>query len=85
MRTEVKSEDIHKLEYVGCVFKEVLRKFPPAVQFVRETDGEFSINGYSIPIGSIIAVNFLTYSTYLYGYNKFCVFLGVSLFDGQNF
>lgn len=55
-RNEITQEDLSKLEYAECVFKETLRKYPPAVQFVRETNEEFSINGYKIPIGTWIAV-----------------------------
>nr|UOU03251.1 cytochrome P450 3049D1 [Brachionus rubens] len=56
-RNQIRFEDLQKLEYLDCVFKETLRKYPPAVQFLRESNEDCVLNGYFIPKGTWIAVS----------------------------
>jgi cholesterol 24(S)-hydroxylase len=57
----ISADDLAKLEYNSCVFKEGLRKWPPVVGFIRQSQKEMNLNGYFIPKNSIIqvVVNFL--------------------------
>nr|QEV83792.1 cytochrome P450 [Brachionus rotundiformis] len=48
-RNKINSEDLIELEYLDCVFKETLRKYPPAVQYLRETDKDYVLDGLFIP------------------------------------
>ena len=34
-KTDISFDDINKLEYTGAVFKEALRKWPPASEFSK--------------------------------------------------
>ena len=51
------AQDVRKLEYIGRVFEEGMRLYPPAWvigRFVEEAD---EIGGYAVPKGSIVAVS----------------------------
>ena len=56
-RTEVNNDDLTNLEYVGCVFKESMRKYPPVCGLSRVTTEDIVINGYKIPKDTWISVN----------------------------
>jgi cytochrome P450 len=57
-RTEVNNDDLANLEYVECVFKESMRKFPPVAFMHRTTTEDVVINGYKIPKNTWISVYF---------------------------
>nr|UOU03258.1 cytochrome P450 3049A1 [Brachionus rubens] len=48
-KTEITYEDLGELEYTNCVFKETLRKWPPAPEFSRKTYQEIELEGIKIP------------------------------------
>lgn len=56
-RNQIELNDLSKFEYLDCVLKETLRKYPPAVQYIRETDKVFEIDGLMIPEKTWIAVS----------------------------
>ena len=49
-RSEVAPEDITKLKYIGAVFKEALRLYPPGAIVGRLVTEEMTINGLKIPV-----------------------------------
>lgn len=55
-RTQVTYDDLSKLEYTGCTFKETLRKWPAVSGFSRMADEDFKMNGIFIPKGTWIGV-----------------------------
>jgi cytochrome P450 len=54
----INAEDLSKLEYTSCVFKESMRMWPPIPTFFRTNPEEITLNGYRIPRDSLIQVNF---------------------------
>ena len=56
-RTEINNEDLANLEYVECVFKESMRKYPPVCEVDRATTEDMNICGYKIPKNTWISVN----------------------------
>ena len=62
-KIEISYDDLAKMEYVGCVFKEALRKWPPGAQFSRVTNKAITLNGIWIPKNTWIEVilNFLNF------------------------
>nr|ATW72316.1 cytochrome p450 CYP3049A4 [Brachionus calyciflorus] len=48
-KPHISNDDLSQLEYTNCVFKETLRKWPPAPEFSRRTYEEIEINGVRIP------------------------------------
>nr|UOU03252.1 cytochrome P450 3049C1 [Brachionus rubens] len=48
-KTELDYDDISRLEYTGCVFKETLRLWPPAPEILRVSTEEFYINDLKVP------------------------------------
>jgi cholesterol 24(S)-hydroxylase len=57
-RNVITIDDLNKLEYLSCVIKETLRKWPPANLPMRQVNtNEFKINGISIPYGALLHVN----------------------------
>jgi cytochrome P450 len=50
-------EDLPKLKYTTCVFKEALRLYPPVWVFSRRALQEDEIDGYRIPAGSTVFVS----------------------------
>jgi len=55
-RSEVNNDDLVNLEYVGCVFKESLRKYPPISEMSRKSTEDIIIKGYKIPKDTWILV-----------------------------
>ncbi|KAL1555524.1 premnaspirodiene oxygenase-like [Salvia divinorum] len=51
------SEVVYNLKYLKLVIKEILRIHPPAPFIPRTCDKKTVINGYTIPVGTIILVN----------------------------
>lgn len=56
-RNDVSFEDLKKLEYLECTLKETLRKYPPAVQYMREINEDYFLNEFFVPKGTWIAVS----------------------------
>ena len=56
-RSEITYEDVTKLKYIGCVFKEALRLYPPAPALTRVITDEMNIDGLKIPVGSPVNVS----------------------------
>lgn len=56
-RVNITFEDLTNLEYTGAVFKEALRKWPPAPEFSRKSAEDIQIDGFKIPKGSWIVVD----------------------------
>nr|QUF59389.1 cytochrome p450 CYP3049E3 [Brachionus angularis] len=48
-KSEITSDDLAKLSYTNAVFKESLRKWPPAAQFSRNSNQDIIINNHKIP------------------------------------
>ena len=49
-KIDISIDDLNKLEYVSCVFKEALRKWPPGAEFSRMTKKDITLyNGLKIP------------------------------------
>ena len=46
-----------KLKYIGCVFKEALRLYPPAPALTRVITDEMDVEGLKIPVGSSVNVS----------------------------
>lgn len=61
----IEKEDLYKLDYIGMVFKEALRLWPPVPSINRITVEDIHINGYFIPKNTEISVS-LFLSTNLY-------------------
>ena len=49
-------EDIVRLSYTGCIFKETLRMWPPIPELDRMCAKPFQIEGYDIPIGTWLKI-----------------------------
>ena len=57
-KTELDFDDIAKLNYTSCVYKETLRLWPPIPEIARLVKkGGFKIDGYEIPVDSWLQVN----------------------------
>ena len=54
----IEYEDMVRLSYAGCIFKETLRLWPPIPELARYCNKPFEINGYNIPSDSWIQVRF---------------------------
>ena len=52
----IEYEDMVRLSYTGCVFKETLRLWPPIPELARFCVKPFEVNGYEVPCGSWIQV-----------------------------
>ena len=57
----ISPEDLSRLEYTSCVFKEGLRKWPPIAGFLRKIPKDLNLNGITIPENSIIQVRFFSH------------------------
>ena len=55
-KPDITYDDLTRLEYTGCVFKETLRLWPPGANLHRLADEDLILNGYSIPKGTWIIV-----------------------------
>jgi cytochrome P450 len=51
---------LKKLSYTDCVYKEVLRLWPPIPEIARLVDKQIQINGYDIPVGTWLMVSTYT-------------------------
>ena len=71
-KNEVTFEDLTKLEYVNCVFKESLRKWPTVGEFSRVASKDMNFDGTFIPKGSWIEVS-LFYSYFDSLIHKICI------------
>jgi cholesterol 24(S)-hydroxylase len=59
-KRDVTYEDLTKLEYINCVFKESLRKWPPAGEFSRFSTEDVELEeGLLIPKNTWIIVNYV--------------------------
>nr|QEV83798.1 cytochrome P450 [Brachionus rotundiformis] len=58
----IDNEDLTKLTYTNCVYKETLRMWPPIPEIARISTKDLTLNGYHIPANSWIEV-----STYVSG------------------
>nr|QVK45600.1 cytochrome P450 [Brachionus paranguensis] len=58
----IDNDDLAKLAYTNCVYKETLRLWPPIPEIARISNKDLNLNGYHIPTGSWIEV-----STYVSG------------------
>ncbi len=56
-RIEMNFEDLTKLSYTGCVYKETLRLWPPIPEIARRVDQNFEVNSFDIPIDSWLQVS----------------------------
>ena len=50
-------ESVHELSYARMVFQEAMRLYPPIKVIVREAAGDDEIDGYRIPMGSLVLVS----------------------------
>ena len=57
-RDDVEYEDLNQLDYIGCVFKEALRLYPPASGTARVISKNTTICGYPISQGTNISISF---------------------------
>lgn len=57
-------EDIVRLSYTGCIFKETLRMWPPIPELARMCNKPFQIEGLDIPIGTILQISTYVSSRY---------------------
>lgn len=55
-RPNVTYEDLTKLEYIGCVFKETLRKWPVAAEFSRISTHDVELSGLHVPKNTLLLV-----------------------------
>ena len=65
-KTEIQYEDVPKLKYISCVFKEALRLYPPAPIIRRMIPEEVVIEGYRIPAYSGISVSLMISNKWIY-------------------
>ena len=56
-RTEITYQDISKLKYCSCVFKEALRLYPPASNASRLVTDDIDILDYTVPKNTIVMVS----------------------------
>lgn len=69
-KVDITSEDLSKLEYVNCVLKEALRKWPPGAEFSRMTKKDIMLyNGILIPKDTWVEVE----SLICFGLTNLCI------------
>ena len=54
-RDDVEFDDLANMEYIGCVFKEILRLYPPTGCSIRTLSEEMTIAGYKLSPGVDVA------------------------------
>jgi cytochrome P450 len=55
-RTTITNEDLVKMNYTNCVYKEALRLWPPIPEIGRTLESDMNINGYHVPKGTWVQV-----------------------------
>jgi cholesterol 24(S)-hydroxylase len=55
-RNEINYEDLTKLNYAGCVYKETLRLWPPIPEIARQIDQDYELETHKIPINTWLQV-----------------------------
>lgn len=68
-RTEITYDDITKLKYLSCVFKEALRLYPPVPEIARLATEAMNINGFYLPPNTDMIVGFHFFSHFLFHNN----------------
>ena len=58
-KTEITYDDLTKLVYTTCVFKETLRKWPLVSELYRVSTSEITINGMILPQNTWIMVRYI--------------------------
>jgi cholesterol 24(S)-hydroxylase len=61
-KNHIDFEDLTKMNYLNCVYKETLRLWPPIPEIARLIEGDFSVEGYKVP-----EKTWLQLSTYVSG------------------
>lgn len=55
VRSEITYSDLSSFEYIGMVFKETMRLWPPAGQIHRKLTKELVVDGIAIPEGTTVS------------------------------
>lgn len=56
-KDDVTFDDLTRLKFLGCCFKETLRLYPPAPGIIRVTPDDDTLAGYSVPRGTTISAS----------------------------
>ncbi len=56
-KNRIDLEDLNKLNYLNCVYKETLRLWPPIPEIARLVDTDLSVEGYKVPKNTWIEVS----------------------------
>ena len=48
-KNDIDNEDLSKLTYLSCVYKETLRLWPPIPEIARLIDADFNVEGLKVP------------------------------------
>ena len=56
-KNEIDYDDLSKLVYTKCVFKETLRKWPVVSELYRVSSSELTVNNITLPKNTWIMVN----------------------------
>lgn len=58
LRKDITHDDLPKLNYTSCVYKETLRLWPAIPEIARGVDADLNIEGYQIPQNTWVQVIF---------------------------